>query len=78
MGSLKRCFSNCTTFYDNHVFIEAGKILEDLDVSAITLHPRTTLQKFSGTANITIAVAKINAFLSLDFLSIMSSFFISC
>ena len=33
------------------VYIDAGKMLESIGVAAITLHPRTTSQKFEGKAN---------------------------
>ena len=33
------------------VYVEAGKILESIGVSAITLHARTTKQQFTGQAN---------------------------
>ena len=36
---------------DSEVFIEAGKLLESIGVSAITLHPRTTSQRFEGCAD---------------------------
>lgn len=36
---------------DSEIFVEAGKMLESIGVSAITLHPRTTSQRFEGTAN---------------------------
>ena len=36
---------------DSEVFVKAGKLLESIGVSAITLHPRTTSQRFQGTAN---------------------------
>ncbi len=36
---------------DSKVFVEAGKILEDIGVTAITLHPRTTSQRFEGKAD---------------------------
>ena len=36
---------------DSQVFVEAGQILESIGVSAITLHPRTTSQRFEGEAN---------------------------
>jgi len=36
---------------DTRVFIDAGKLLEDIGVSAITLHPRTTSQRFEGKAD---------------------------
>ena len=36
---------------DSYVDVEAGQMLEEIGVSAITLHPRTTAQKFEGTAN---------------------------
>ena len=36
---------------DSKVFVEAGKILEDIGVAAITLHPRTTSQRFEGKAD---------------------------
>ena len=36
---------------DSQVFVEAGQILESIGVSAITLHPRTTSQRFEGKAN---------------------------
>ena len=36
---------------DSKVFLEAGKILEEIGVSAITLHPRTTSQRFQGEAD---------------------------
>ena len=36
---------------DSEVFVKAGQILEDIGVSAITLHPRTTSQRFEGSAD---------------------------
>ena len=36
---------------DSEVFVNAGKMLEDIGVSAITLHPRTTSQRFEGSAD---------------------------
>jgi len=33
------------------VYLDAGKLLEDIGVSAITLHSRTTKQQFTGNAN---------------------------
>ena len=36
---------------DQLVYLEAGKILEDIGISAITLHARTTKQQFTGSAN---------------------------
>ena len=36
---------------DNEVYLEAATMLEKIGVSAITLHPRTTSQKFKGRAN---------------------------
>ena len=36
---------------NNLVFIEAGKKLEKAGIKAITLHPRTTSQRFEGSAN---------------------------
>ena len=35
----------------NLVYIEAGKVLESVGISAITLHARTTQQQFTGKAN---------------------------
>ena len=36
---------------DSEVFVKAGQILEEVGVSAITLHPRTTSQRFEGSAD---------------------------
>ena len=36
---------------DSYVYVDAGQMLEEIGISAITLHPRTTSQKFEGTAN---------------------------
>ena len=36
---------------NQHVFLEAANILENIGVAAITLHPRTTSQKFQGKAD---------------------------
>ena len=36
---------------DNVTFIEAGKIAQDSGVSAITLHPRTRMQRFGGQSD---------------------------
>jgi len=36
---------------NNLVFIEAGQKIEKLGIKAITLHPRTTSQRFEGKAN---------------------------
>jgi tRNA-dihydrouridine synthase B len=36
---------------DNLIYIEAGKIAEDCGAAAITLHPRTRIQGFKGTAD---------------------------
>ena len=36
---------------DSKVFVEAGQMLEDIGISAITLHPRTTSQRFNGEAD---------------------------
>ena len=36
---------------NQHVFLEAANMLENIGIAAITLHPRTTSQKFEGKAD---------------------------